>query len=158
MKQKKEIFKKSRDKSDKIFDNSYNSGTIDFEQFSEIQILSEYEKNQLAPYYEAQDYYRTEKLIINIDSIWKRTEWYKSFGQVKKIPKHVLSEIFTYITLNIEDKTYTNCELFVGIADFLDVMYKILYEMIPPVYKIKILKEIDEKYKILDKNDTISLF
>jgi len=149
-------FKRQRDRNDKIFDNNYNMGSTEFEQFGPVQILTAFELEQLSPYYEAHEYYRTDQLINLISELWNETTWEEQFGQIKKIPKQHLSEIFTHFVTNLADQTYSNCEMFVGIADFLDVNYKTLYDMIPPVYKIEILKEIDEKYKILDKNEFVS--
>lgn len=152
--------KKLRSKNDKIFDNTYNAGLIEYEQFSSVKISAEYESALLSSYYDAQDYYRNETLMSLINDLWIQTKWFKMFGQLKKVPKQYLSEIFTYFIdcILLSDTTYSNCEMFVIIADFLDVTYKSLYEMISPIFKIKILKEIDEKFNVLNTNKTISLF
>lgn len=152
------IAPKQRTRGDKIFDNNYNSGTIDYEQYAPAQILNSFEAEQLSPYYDAQEYYRKETLIELLNTIWQSTEWSKTFGNTKKIPKQYLSEIFTILLTSIEDKTYSYCEMTVGIADFLDVSYKMLYEMISPIYKTEILKEVDNQFGVLDKNTTTSLF
>lgn len=150
--------KRNRNKNDKVFDNSYNQGTIDFQVYEPAQILSQFEMQQLSPYYEAFDYYRIESLIDIIHAIWNNTERINVFGEIKKIKKQHLSEIYTYFLTHFPDSTYTNCEIFITIADFFGISYKTLYEMILPVYKINILKEIDDKYNILNKNLTVSLF
>lgn len=149
-------FKRKRNKKDKILDNNYNMGLTEFEQFGPVQILTAFELEQLSSYYEAQEYYHTDRLINLINELWNKTTWEEQFGKLKKIPKQYLSEIYTYLVTNLANQTYSNCEIFVNIADFLDINYKTLYEMIPPIYKIKILKELDEKYKIFNKNKFIS--
>lgn len=150
--------RKQRNGGDKIFDNSYNRGDIDYENFGIVEIDRTYARERLESYNNSQDYYRMKLLFEKIDEIYLDTEWKKIYGKNKKIPKQELSEIYDTIINKLDDETYTNIEKFVAIAEFLDINYKILYDMIPHLYRANIIQELDEKYNVLKKHKIVKLF
>jgi hypothetical protein len=147
-----------RNGNDKIFDNSYNRGDVSYEIFGAIEVDKSYAKARLDSYNNSQDYYRLHLLYDIVETIYHNTEWYNMFGNVKKIPKQELCELYAHIFSHIEDDTFTNIEKFASIADFLDINYKILYEMMPHAYKVDIIQELDEKYNVIQKHKIVKLF
>lgn len=154
----KPLPKRSRRPNDKIFDNKFNRGEIDFQPFEKnVEIDKQYVNDQMLNYYNSYDYYRIEELTKVIGTIYEGTKWWATYHS-KRIPKFELSEIYQYIRSRIEDTTYTESEVFVEIADFLDVRYITLYEMVSNVYKKKILEELNENFNIQSKLKTYKLF
>ena len=148
----------SRTTDDPIFDNSFNKGEIDYEIFGKVKVDRDFSDSRLNNYYQSYDYYRIVQLNNIISKIWNDSEWKNSYKIKQKIPKQNLSEIYNYIRNKIFDDTYTEIEMFVGIADFLDVNFKNLFDMILPKYKMLIVKELDNKYKIISKKRNRKLF
>ena len=150
---------KSRKYNDPILDNSYKKGEIDFQYFdNKIEIDSNFKNETLSDYYNSYEYHRSKLLAEMIDSIFKKTKWDLSYPIKKKIPKIELSELFQYIRNKITDTTYSESEIFIEIADYLNVKYDVLYVMIPVIYKRELLQELDEVYKIKSKLKIFKLF
>jgi hypothetical protein len=150
--------RKKRVCGDKIFDNSFNRGDIDFEVFGQVEIDKTYAKDRMESYTNSHDYYRLHNLYETVEIIYNETDWKRIYGNIKKIPKQELCEIYEYIFSRIDDETYTYIEKFISIADYLDVNYKILYDMMPHIYRAKVIQELDEKYNVLKKYKIVKLF
>ena len=150
---------KSRRYNDPILDNSYKKGEIDFQYFdNKIEIDSTFKNDTLNDHYNSHEYYRSNLLADQIDKIFKKTKWDLSYPMKKKIPKIELSELFQYIRNKINDTTYSESEIFIEIADYLNVKYDVLYAMIPVMYKREFLQELDDVYEIKSKLNIFKLF
>lgn len=149
---------KKRKPNDKIFDNKFNSGEIEFEAFHAPEIDHSYSAQFLDNYRNNYDVFRYEQLSEIILDLWEKSTWYNKFGKKRRIPKEYLGEIFFCIRKDISDQTYTHIEIFTGIADFFNLNYKALYDMIAVSSKIELLKELDDKYNIFNKKHITKLF
>lgn len=150
------MLKRRKRTQDLILDNKYNRGEYDFEQLPNVKILEQFQN--LEVYHSSYEYYRNESLNESLSLIWDDTEWKKYYKHNKKIPKDQLSELYTFFKKNFDDSTYTNIELFIGIADFLDVNYKNLYDMTSTLFKQELLEELNNKYNIINENKIYKLF
>lgn len=150
------MFKRQKRKQDLILDNKYNRGDYDFDQLPNVKIIEEIEN--LDVYHSSYEHYRNESLNDNLTSIWDDTEWKKYYGNVKRIPKDKLSQIYTHFKIKFKDSTYSNVEIFIGIADFLDVNYKTLYEMTSTLFKQELLEELNSKYDMINEDKIYKLF
>lgn len=151
--------RKKRRYNDPILDNSYNKGEVSFHQFDKkVEINKQYVSTRLDDSYNAHDYYRKELLNEEIADIYDESKWGKTYGLVKKVPKKDLTELFLHLRNTIKDITYTEIELFIEIADYLDIKYEILYEMIPNVYKKRLLNELDREFDNIQKTKILKLF
>jgi len=150
--------KKSRRPGDKIFDNKFNRGEVDVVPFEKVvELDKQYINTVMSDCYNAYDYFRIAKLNKIISEIYKGTKWDEAYVS-KRVPKFELSEIFEYLRSRIEDTTYSEIEIFVEIADCLDVKYKTMYEMVPNLQKKKLLEELNEAFDIEKKIKTYRLF
>ena len=143
---------------DLILDNQYNRCEIEYSNYTQIKIDDNFIEERSDIYYNAHEHFRVEMLNNMIGDIWNKTEWSENYEQTKKVAKHDLSEIYSFIKHKFKDDTYSNSDVFVGIADFLDIDYKILYEMITPKFKQEIIKELDDKFHVLKRRRIYKLF
>lgn len=155
----KKVVKKERKRwgDDKILDNQFNKGEIDYQTHKAIEVDPAWSNAHSQQYYNSHDYYRKHELNDIIESVYQDTVWVKHY-QNKKIPKQELSQIFAFFKERIKDDTYSNIEIFIGVGDFLDVNYKILYEMVAPEFKIELLQELNKQFKKLKEDNIIKLF
>ena len=144
---------------DKIFDNDYNTGNLDFEEYSNLpRVDSTYAEGNLRECYDSYEYNRNFELEGLIDTYFKNIEQGKIFANKKKIPKQMLPTLFVSIREQFKGSDYTSSEIFTAIADYFCINYETLYENIPSVYRADLVKELDEKYGILKRKGLKRLF
>lgn len=144
---------------DKIFDNDYNTGNLDFEEYANIPKVDVfYEEENLKEYYDSFEYHRNLELQKLVDEFFKNTEYGKAFATKKKLPKQVLPTVFVSMKEQFKGRDFTDTEIFTGIADYFGINYEVLYENIPSVYRADLVKELDDKYGILKRKGVKRLF
>ena len=144
---------------DKIFDNDYNTGNLDFEEYSNLpRVDSSYAEDNLRDCYDSYEYTRKIDLEKTVDEYFKNTEHGKVFANKKKIPKQILPHVFVAIREQFKGNDYTGSEIFSCIADYFGLNYEVLYENIPSVYRAELVRELDEKYGILKRKGLKRLF
>lgn len=155
-KNKKPITKPTR-KNDKIF-NSYNhAGDHEFDAFrSEIKIDTGYK----AQFDEETKYntYQVQKLRDNILEIFEASKLKEIYKESrKKVPKNQVFSIYYYFKERIRDKdALPEMKIFIEIADFMKINYKVLYDELSPLDKEKIIKDLDDTFHMLkNKNDRL---
>ena len=137
---------------DKIFDNDFNTGNLDFDEFTQLPTVNaEYARENLGECYNSYDYNRNLTLEKTIDEFFKNTEYGKLLATKKKIPKNLHAQIFVSIVEQFGNKDFTISELFIGIAEYFNVNYEIFYENIPSLYRTRLVKELDDKYGIFKR-------
>lgn len=142
-----------RNNNDKILDNSYNLGTIEFEHFGNFALDDSYKSNQ-SDY----DKFRDEKLYELLNDIITNSKWNKYKDKKFKISKYDYSEYFEFMRTRFNDTTYSEIEIFIKIIELVSTDYKQFYDMIPNNYKIILLKELDKSYDLKNKLKTTKLF
>lgn len=144
---------------DKIFDNDYNTGNLDFEEFGNLPKVDVfYAETNLENCYDSYEYNRKLNLEKLVDSYFENTEFGKIFANKKKIPKQSMPQVFVSIREQFIKSDYLGSEIFTCIADYFRINYEVLYENIPSVYRAELVKELDEKYNILKKRGVKRLF
>jgi hypothetical protein len=143
---------------DKIFENDYNTGNLDFEEYNLPKVDQFYAETNLDDTYDAYEYSRKINLEKLVDQYFKETEHGKLFGNKKKLPKQVLSQVFVSIREKFINNDFSGSEIFSTVADYFRMNYEVLYENIPSVYREELVKELDEKYSILAKRGLKKLF
>jgi hypothetical protein len=143
----------NRRPGDKILDNSYNSGTVEFESYNNFAIDPIFKDT-------TDDYtkYHNYKLYEILNDIIENSKWkeYKTIN--KKISKFDISEYFEYMRSNFKETIYSEIEIFITMADIVNVNYKLFYDMIPNQYKTILLKELDKNYDIFKDIKSTKLF
>ncbi len=150
--------RKKKKTNDKILHNKYNRGDVEYTDFSEPKIDVSFRMGRLNDSYDSYDSYRMLELNNYIYTIYKNTTWERVYDTTKRIPKQDLSEVYSFLKERITDTTYTNSEIFVTIAQFLDVNMGILYSMIGPAYKEELIEELKVYRPKLIKNKIAPLF
>ena len=144
---------------DKIFSNDYNTGNLDFEEYSNLpKVDSFYAEDNLKECYDSYEYNRKKNLEEKVDHFFNESEFGKLLGNKKKLPKQVLPQVFISIRERFNNKDYTGSEIFTTIADYFGINYEALYENIPSIYREELVKELDEKYGVLKKRGVKRLF
>jgi hypothetical protein len=139
-------------KEDKIFNNRYNTGEIDFEPFPRMRIdtpdsfdvISEYNGLEL------------QEVLLEI---FKKAPFYENYTEIKKIPKGEYCKLFYYFEEELtKSRDMRMMEKFIAVADFMEMNYDILYKEISVKHKESILKEMDEEYGIFKRKKIHRLF
>jgi hypothetical protein len=143
---------------DKIFNNDYNVGNVDYEVFSFPKVDTFYADSNLEDCYDSFEYNRKMSLEGLVDSYFKNTIYGKMFAFKKKIPKQILSQVFMSIRDQFVGTDYTGSEMFISIAEYFGINYETLYENIPSVYREELVRELDQKYSMLKKKRIRKLF
>jgi len=144
---------------DKIFSNDYNTGNLDFEEYSNLpKVDTFYAEDNLEECYDSYEYNRKKNLEEKVDEFFIKSEIGKIIGSKKKLPKQVLPQVYISIREKFTGKDYTGSEIFTTIADYFSMNYEVLYENIPSVYKEELVRELDEKYGVLKKKGIKRLF
>lgn len=139
-------------KEDKIFNNRFNTGEIEYEPFPKMRIdtpdnfdvVSEYSNLELQKY---------------LLQIFKEAPFFDAFANTRKIAKGQSSVIFYYFETEL-DKTrdLRLMEKFIAVADFMEMSYEVLYKELSVKHKETLLKEMDEEYGIFKKKNIHRLF
>lgn len=140
-------------KEDKIFNNKFNTGEIDFEIFGAINIRPESED------FDIFDEYNARKIQEDIYDIFASSKYYEEYSKNKKVPKSEIANVYYYFDERLEENgNVTIVDKFINVAEFMNISYEDLYRELGPVYKEKILRELDHKYQIFKKRNIKRLF
>ena len=143
---------------DKIFNNDYNTGNLDFEEFNIPQVESFYAEKNLEDCYNSHEYERDKNLHAKIDVYFIEGEFYELLKEKKKIPKQNIPLVFVSIREQFKGNDYSDSEIFSAFAEYFSMNYEILYENVPAIYREALVKELDQKYGILKKRGIQKLF
>jgi hypothetical protein len=142
--------------NDKIFNNSYG----DYDP-SESKISF-----NVSPTYgddmDPDDKMHYELLFKKIDNLIKGSEFEHlneatPDGVIKKLNKVQINKVYFYIIENL-GTSYTRIDLFAVISDYFDVFPNKFYNSLSNKFKDELIKELDDKYNILEKRKIRKLF
>jgi hypothetical protein len=148
----------SNPKFDKIFNNDYNTGNLEFEEYGPPKVDSDYASDHMESYYNSNEYHAKMQTMEKIDAFFQTTDAGKIIGLKKKIPKQMLSKIYMSIRDAFRKGELTEVDYFVAVADYFGMSYEILYENIPAVHRESIVRELDGKYSVLKRRGLRKLF
>jgi hypothetical protein len=146
---------------DKIINNSYNTGALDFEAFSgQIKV-----HNSVTDLYQDQlsddlIEYRTLKMLEEeLYELFEKSPYFNKYKKTKRVDKNELVQIYYYFKERLTmSKKYSSMEMFIGIAEFFQINYEQLYQSISVLDKEALLRELSEKYGLNDKIKCKKLF
>jgi len=140
-------------KEDKIFNNRFNTGDVNYEVFGKIQVHQKFLPKDVF------DEYTDNHLQEELYTIFIVSEFYEEYSKNKKVTRGDVSKIYYYFDEHLQfSKDILAIEKFIAIAEFMSISYDVLYEELAPVYKEALLKELDEKYKIFKRKNIKRLF
>jgi hypothetical protein len=140
-------------KEDKIFNNRYNTGDVNYEVFGKIQVHEKFLPKDVF------EEYMSSSLQEELYIIFVKADFYEEYSKNKKVVRGDVSKIYYYFDENLLNTSdIPAIEKFIAIAEFMSIPYEVLYEELAPVYKESLLRELDEKYKIFKKKGIKRLF
>lgn len=136
--------------NDKILDNKYNAGEIDYEVYSnkELKVNSEYASDNLNSYYDSDKYTKHLDLLKFIDNIILDSYFVECMDHKRKIPKAKYREVFLFIVEKLNDNTVSAVEIIIAICEYFGANYQSMLSEIPIQWKEKILVELDSDHNI----------
>jgi hypothetical protein len=149
--------KKEEKKVDKIFGNDFNTGNIDPERFPDIQIEAGYANSVLDDCYNMEDYMEKKKLLELTVETFKLSQW-GNLPLDKKFSKELQPFIFNDLYKGMDGQGFTTIDIFICIAEFMDVSYERVYEIAGLKMKEQLINELEDKYKMLSKKKINRLF
>ncbi len=148
---------------DKIFDNSYNAGTIDT-FYNEPIVLNEfYRKSYLYGEYNSDDNHRHQKMLEDLYDKIQESEYKDIFNDKgilkKKILKSSITELLEFLLPILDEHIdYSFAEKFSALCDILDIKESIIYEHLPISYKDLALDELSGYTKLENRQINTRLF
>lgn len=148
-------------KEDKIINNSFNSGEQSYEDFSATMkvhdsVLSMYD-DQLG---ENIIEHRTLKMLDDeLFTLFEASPYFEKYKKPKRADGNDRIKMYYYFKEKLlEEKKYTNMEIFIAFAEFFQVNYDQLYSEISVLDKENLLRELNQKYGLTHKIKTKKLF
>jgi len=148
-------------KEDKIINNSYNTGELEFEAFNSVMKIDD----RVSDLYEDQHSenmveIRTIKTLNeDIYSIFLKSPYYDKYKNPKRVDKSDMVKMYYYFKENLLPKnTYSSSQIFMGFAEFFQVNYDQLYSEIGVMDKENLLKELNIHRGLKRKIQTKKLF
>jgi len=147
-------------KEDKIINNSFNSGELNFQEFTQtIKVDS-----RVSGLYEDQlgdviEHRNMSVLNDRIYEIFVESPFHKKYKNPKRVDKNDMIKMYYYFKEEVgKDKKFSSMEVFIGFAEFFQINYDQLYGEIRVLDKESLLKELNEKYGLSDRIKTKRLF
>lgn len=149
--------KKEEKKVDKIFGNDFNTGNIESERFPDIQIDAGYADSILDDCYNMEDYMEKKKLLEMTVEVFKLSQW-GNLPLDKKFSKELQPFIFNDLYKGLDGNNFTTIDMFICIAEFMDISYERVYEIAGLKMKEQLINELEDKYKMLSRKKINRLF
>ena len=153
--------KSNKLKEDKIINNAYNQGEQTFEDFGLTMKVHD------SVFYLYEDQLgdnivenRTLKMLDDeMYNIFEKSPYYEKYKKPKRADGCDRIKMYYYFKERLlEQKKYTNMEIFIAFAEFFQVNYDQLYNEVGVLDKEGLLKELNEKYGLSHKIKTKRLF
>ena len=150
-------------KNDKILNNSFNANEGDYQDYTSpiavnSQVSDRYEESTTDNMMGVLNKKNINELIY---SIYVDSKFLEKYGKsYKKIEKSDIPDIYYYFKEEMEkNKIYTITEIFLGIVEFFELNYNVMYNDIISIQdKEKILDEMTEMYGLNKKLSCKKLF
>ena len=148
-------------REDKILNNSYNTGDIDYEAFTAPMKIDD----RVASLYDDQlsdnliDVRTEKRLDEDLYKLFLDSPFYLKYKNPKRVDKGDMSKMYYYFKGELaKSKSYSGMQIFISFAEFFQINYDQLYAEIGVLDKEGLLKELSEKGKVKNKIKTRKLF
>ena len=142
--------------NDKIFNNTFGDQDLGSEKIN-FTVAPVYRDDM-----DIDDKMHYDLLFKKIDELIKGSEFehlnkVTENGIIKKLNKVQINKVFFHVISNI-GSAYSRIDLFSVISDYFDVFPNKFYNSLSNKYKDELIKELDDKYNILQKRNIRKLF
>lgn len=148
-------------KKDKILNNSYNTGEIEYEPFSGVMKIDD----RVASLYEDQyseNMFETRTVKALNEEIYKlflKSPFHEKYKNPKRVDKGDMVKMYYYFKeILVKAKAYSNAQIFMGFAEFFQINYDQLYNEIGVLDKEGLLRELNDHKGMKSKIQTKKLF
>ena len=139
-------------KEDKIFNNRYNTGDIDYVPFPKMRI-------DTPDNFDVVEEYNSHEMQVHLLEIFKGAPFFDQYTANRKISKGESCKVFYYFEEELtKTKDLRLMEKFILVADFMEMSYEVLYKEISVKHKEILLKDMDEEFGIFKKKNIHRLF
>jgi hypothetical protein len=148
-------------KEDKIINNSFNSGELNYTDFGQQTIKVDSRVSALYDDLLGDVLEHRTKALLNdeIYKIFEDSPYFKKYKVPKRVDKNDMVKMYYYFKEEImKIKDFSAMEMFIGFAEFFQINYDQLYGEIRVLDKEALLKELNEKYGLDGKIKTKRLF
>jgi len=157
-----EELEESKDmKEDKIINNSYNTGEMEYEVFSatmkiDDRVSSLYEDQYSENMYEL----RTVKALSEeIYKLFQASPFHEKYKNPKRVDKGDMVKMYYYFKeILVKERSYSSAQIFMGFAEFFQINYDQLYNEIGVLDKEGLLRELNSHQGMKSKIQTKKLF
>lgn len=156
-----EQLENSNMKEDKIINNSYNTGEMEYEVFSSVmkiddRVSSLYEDQYSENMYEV----RTVKALSEeIYRLFLESPFHKKYQNPKRVDKSDMVKMYYYFKEKlVVQKSFSNAQIFMSFAEFFQINYDQLYNEIGVMDKEELLRELNSQKSMKSKIQTKKLF
>lgn len=156
-----DLFNNNNMKEDKIINNSYNTGDIEYKAFtSEMRIDDKVAGQYRESWSENIIEDRTSAMLDSkIYAIFETSQFYEKYKNPKRVDKSDMIKMYYYFKEKLlEEKSFSNVEIFLGFAEFFQINYDQLYSQVGVKDKEGLIKELHDKYHLSKKIKTKRLF
>jgi hypothetical protein len=141
-------------KEDKILNNSFNTGEIEYEAFTSTMRIDDKVSGQYRESWSetiVED--RTIKMLEDkLYSLFEESEFFEKYKSPKRVDKSDMIKMYYFFKDKLlNDQSYSSVEIFIGFAEFFQVNYDQLYAQIGVKDKESLLRELKDKKKIKSK-------
>lgn len=148
-------------KEDKILNNSFNSGEIEYQSFtSPIRIDDKVSKQYKESWSENIIEDRTlQHLETRLFQEFEASEFFEKYKVPKRVDKSDMIKMYYFFKDKLlEEKLFSHVEIFIGFAEFFQINYDQLYAQVGVKDKEGLLRELHDKYHLTKKIQTKKLF
>jgi len=145
-----------RNKTDKIFDNSFDESDFGGKS-TKFKISSAFEHTG-----DAEDQMYNDLLIKRIDDLIRSSAEFAPLnkigkdGKLPKLSKIQISKVYSYIITNVLD--YSKTDIFSTTSEYFDIPANKFYNCLSNAHKDALILELDKKTGILEKKHIKKLF
>ena len=158
---KNSVENKNELKTDKIINNSFNQGEQIYEDFGNTMRVHDsvfvlYEDQLGENIIEK----RTLKMLDDeMYNIFEISPYFEKYKTPKRVDGNDRIKMYYYFKEKLlEEKKYSNIEIFIAFAEFFQVNYDQLYAEVGVLDKEELLRELSEKYGLIHRIKTKRLF
>lgn len=148
-------------REDKILNNSFNSGEIEYHDFTGPMKIDD----RVAEQYKDQlneniiEVHIIKMMENQIFQLFEESKYFEKYKNPKKVDKSDMVKMYYFFKDNLQqENSYSSVEIFIGFAEFFQINYDQLYNVIGVKDKENLLKELHEKYGLSNKIKTKKLF
>lgn len=148
-------------REDKIINNAYNSGGIEFDAFGatmKVDSMAEflYEDQHSDNMVELRT---VKKLNEDIYNLFKTSPFYEKYKGMKRVDKSDMIKMYYHFKKELViSNTYSLVQIFMGFAEFFQINYDQLYADVGVLDKENLLKELNNHNGFKSKIKTKKLF